>query len=103
DADAALADPQRAYVSRYALGRDYHKLMRARLAKLAERIAEAVPHGHRVFVDSAPVLEVELATRAGLGWRGKHTLLLNREAGSAFFLGEIFTDLPLPVDAPQSG
>ncbi|MBA4742844.1 MAG: tRNA epoxyqueuosine(34) reductase QueG [Azoarcus sp.] len=102
DAEAALADPARAYVSRYALGRDYHKLMRARLAKLAKRIEAEVPHGHRVFVDSAPVLEVELATRAGLGWRGKHTLLLNREAGSTFFLGEIFTDLPLPVDAPQA-
>ena len=102
DAEAALADPQRAYVSRYALGRDYHKLLRARLAKLAERIAAEIPHGYRVFVDSAPVLEVELATRAGLGWRGKHTLLLNRDAGSLFFLGEIFTDLPLPVDAPQT-
>lgn len=102
DAEAALSDSSRAYVSRYALGRDYHKLLRARLAKLAKRIEEAVPHGHRVFVDSAPVLEVELATRAGLGWRGKHTLLLNREAGSTFFLGEIFTDLPLPVDAPQA-
>lgn len=103
DAEAALADPERAYVSRYALGRDYHKLLRARLQKLADRIAEAVPHGYRVFVDSAPVLEVELAARAGLGWRGKHTLLLHREAGSAFFLGEIFTDLPLPVDVPQRG
>jgi epoxyqueuosine reductase len=105
DADAAetaLADPARAYVSRYALGRDYHKVLRARLQKLADRIASAAPHGYRVFVDSAPVLEVELAVRAGLGWRGKHTLLLNREAGSTFFLGEIFTDLPLPVDAPQT-
>lgn len=101
DAEAALADPARAYVSRYAMGRDYHKLLRARLQKLSERIAEAAPHGYRVFVDSAPVLEVELAVRAGLGWRGKHTLLLNRDAGSLFFLGEIFTDLPLPVDAPQ--
>lgn len=101
DAEAALADPARAYVSRYAMGRDYHKLLRARLQKLSERIAEATPHGYRVFVDSAPVLEVELAVRAGLGWRGKHTLLLNRDAGSLFFLGEIFTDLPLPVDAPQ--
>ena len=101
DARAALGAPERAYVSRYALGRDYHKLMRTRLQKLAERIAEAVPHGYRVFVDSAPVLEVELATRAGLGWRGKHTLALNR-AGSFFFLGEIFTDLPLPVDAPAA-
>lgn len=102
EAQAALAEPTRAYVSRYALGRDYHKLMRQRLQKLAERIAAAAPHGYRVFVDSAPALEVELATRAGLGWRGKHTLLLNREAGSYFFLGEIFTDLPLPVDEPQA-
>jgi len=102
-AEDVLADRSKAYVSRYALGRDYHKLMRARLQKLAERIAAAAPHGYRVFVDSAPVLEVELASRAGLGWRGKHTLLLDREAGSLFFLGEIFTDLPLPVDAPVAG
>jgi epoxyqueuosine reductase len=95
-----LADPALGYVSRYALGRDYHKVMRARLQKLAERIGAEAPHGYRVFVDSAPVLEVELASRAGLGWRGKHTLLLDRGAGSFFFLGEIFTDLPLPVDAP---
>ncbi|MCK0510842.1 tRNA epoxyqueuosine(34) reductase QueG [Aromatoleum buckelii] len=100
DAQAALDEPAQAYVSRYALGRDYHKLMRTRLQKLAERIAAAAPHGYRVFVDSAPVLEVELATRAGLGWRGKHTLTLDRSAGSFFFLGEIFTDLPLPVDVP---
>lgn len=98
DAGAALADPQRAYVSRYALGRDYHKVLRARLQKLAERIAAAVPHQYRVFTDSAPVLEVEHASRNGLGWRGKHTLLLDRSAGSWFFVGEIFTDLPLPVD-----
>ncbi|MGL1834539.1 tRNA epoxyqueuosine(34) reductase QueG [Rhodocyclaceae bacterium SMB388] len=102
DAARILDDPTRAYVSRYALGRDYHKLMRNRLQQLADRIAVAMPHGHRVFVDSAPVLEVELASRAGLGWRGKHTLLLDRSAGSMFFLGEIFTDLPLPVDEPQS-
>lgn len=100
EAQAALKDAQRAYVSRYALGRDYHKLMRSRLQKLAERMAAEMPHGFRVFVDSAPVLEVELASRSGLGWRGKHTLLLNRE-GSYFFLGEIFTDLPLPLDPPQ--
>jgi epoxyqueuosine reductase len=94
---AVLADPERAYVARYALGRDYHKVMRARLARLVERIAEAVgPFGYRVFTDSAPVLEVALAAKAGLGWRGKHTLLLTREAGSYFFLGEIYTDLPLP-------
>lgn len=100
DAGANLADGQRAYVSRYALGRDYHKVLRNRLQKLAERIAAEVPHAYRVFTDSAPALEVELASRNGLGWRGKHTLLLDRSAGSYFFLGEIFTDLPLPVDAP---
>ena len=101
EAETNLDDPQRAYVSRYSLGRDYHKVLRNRLQKLADRIAAETPHGYRVFVDSAPVLEVELAVRAGLGWRGKHTLLLNREAGSTFFLGEIFTNLPLPTDAPQ--
>lgn len=92
-----LRDHGRAYVSRYALGRDYHKPMRQRLARLAERIASAAtPHGYRVFADSAPVLEKALARNAALGWIGKHTLLLNREAGSGFFLGEIYTDLPLP-------
>ena len=100
DPESVLADPARAYVSRYALGRDYHKLMRTRLQKLAERIGGEVPHGFRVFVESAPVLEVELARGGGLGWRGKHTLLLDRTAGSWFFLGEIFTDLPLPIDEP---
>ncbi len=96
-----LADPQAAYLARYALGRDYHKVMRKRLQQLATRIAGHIgPFGYRVFTDSAPVLEVELATRAGLGWRGKHTLLLTRTAGSWFFLGEILTDLPLPPDAP---
>lgn len=94
------AEPGAAVVSVYARGRDYHKVLRSRLQKLAERIArEAGPFGHRVFTDSAPVLEVALAGKAGLGWRGKHTLLLNRQAGSMFFLGEIYTDLPLPVDA----
>jgi epoxyqueuosine reductase len=103
DAETNLADAQRAYISRYALGRDYHKLLRARLQKLAERmLGEIGPHACRVFVDSAPVMEAELASRAGLGWRGKHTLLLTREAGSWFFLGEIFTDLPLPFDPPQT-
>jgi epoxyqueuosine reductase len=103
DAEATLADSTRAYVSRYALGRDYHKVLRNRLQKLAERLtAEVGSGGYRVFVDSAPVMEVELATRAGLGWRGKHTLLLDRKAGSWFFLGEIFTDLPLPPDEPVS-
>jgi epoxyqueuosine reductase len=100
---AALAEPGRAVVSVYARGRDYHKVLRARLQTLAERLAAEVgPLGHRVFTDSAPVLEVELATRAGLGWRGKHTLALSREGGSMFFLGEIFIDLPLPTDAPAS-
>lgn len=102
DAAACLADGERAYVSRYALGRDYHKVLRARLNALARRIADEVPHSFRVFTDSAPVLEVELASRNGLGWRGKHTLLLERGVGSWFFLGEIFTDLPLPPDPPAS-
>ena len=101
DAWGVLADRGRAYVSRYALGRDYHKLMRTRLQKLVDRIVDAAgPFGHRVFTDSAPVLEKALARNAGLGWIGKHTLLLSREAGSWFFLGEIYTDLPLPADAP---
>jgi epoxyqueuosine reductase len=92
-----------AAISRYALGRDYHKLMRNRLQKLADRIAAEIgTFGHRVFVDSAPVMEIELAQNAGLGWRGKHTLLLSR-SGSWFFLGEIFVALPLPPDAPQDG
>jgi epoxyqueuosine reductase len=93
-----LADPQAASVSLYARGRDYHKVLRARLQALAERIAgEIGPFGHRVFTDSAPVLEVELAARSGLGWRGKHTLALSREAGSTFFLGELFVDFALPA------
>jgi epoxyqueuosine reductase len=94
--------PAHAYIARYARGRDYHKVLRARLQKLCERIeAEVGPFGYRVFTDSAPVLEVELAVRAGIGWRGKHTLLLDRSAGSWFFLGEIYCDLPLPVDEEQ--
>lgn len=102
-AEENLRDGRRAYVSRYALGRDYHKVLRQRLQKLAERMTTEIgPGGYRVFVDSAPVMEVELAARAGLGWRGKHTLLLDREAGSWFFLGEIYTDLPLPADPPVS-
>lgn len=100
DALETLADGHKAYLSRYALGRDYHKPMRNRLQRLADRITAAAPHAYRVFVDSAPVLEVELARRAGTGWRGKHSLLIDRDAGSYFFLGEIFTDLPLPLDAP---
>jgi epoxyqueuosine reductase len=102
-AQAVLDDDEAAYVSRYALGRDYHKVMRRALRDLAERVAAlAGPHGFRVFVDSAPVLEKALARNAGLGWIGKHTNLIAREAGSWFFLGEIFTDLPLPIDAPAS-
>jgi len=96
-------DPDKAYIARYARGRDYHKVLRARLQALCERIAgEVGPFACRVFTDSAPVLEVELAVQAGLGWRGKHTLLLDRKAGSWFFLGEIYCDLPLPPDGPQS-
>ncbi|VVE88545.1 tRNA epoxyqueuosine(34) reductase QueG [Pandoraea bronchicola] len=91
--------PAEAVVSLYARGRDYHKVMRNRLQQLADRITQAIgPFGYRAFTDSAPVLEVELAQKAGLGWRGKHTLLLSRDAGSLFFLGEIFVDVPLPVD-----
>ena len=101
EAWGVIADADKAYIARYALGRDYHKVLRGRLQTLADRIqAEVGVFGHRVFVDSAPVMEVEIATRAGLGWRGKHTLLLSREAGSLFFLGEIYTDLPLPIDVP---
>ncbi|HKB63876.1 MAG TPA: tRNA epoxyqueuosine(34) reductase QueG [Burkholderiales bacterium] len=96
-----LADGSKAFVARYALGRDYHKVLRGRLRQLAERIAgEIGEFSYRVFTDSAPVMEVELARKAGLGWRGKHTLLLAREAGSYFFLGDIYTDLPLPLDPP---
>ena len=96
-----LARPAEGVVSLYARGRDYHKVLRARLQKLADRIADRVgPLGRRVFTDSAPVLEAELAARSGLGWRGKHTLVLHREAGSMFFLGEIFLDLALPATAP---
>ena len=111
EAEALLADPERAYVSRYALGRDYHKLLRHRLQKLADRIEAEIgdytpgdytpgPFAYRAFTDSAPLLEVELAARAGNGWRGKHSLLLTR-AGSWFFLGELLTNLALPPDAPE--
>ena len=104
DMAAVLADPALAFVSRYALGRDYHRLLRTRLQRLATRVAERTgPFGYRVFVDSAPVLEKPLAEQAGLGWIGKHTNLIARDAGSWFFLGEIYTDLPLPVDAPATG
>lgn len=106
DSEAVMNDGAQAFISRYALGRDYHKVLRNRLQKLCDRIADHIgsldgdKFNYRVFTDSAPVLEVELAEKAGLGWRGKHTLLLSREAGSWFFLGEIYTDLPLPVDTP---
>ncbi|WXL25208.1 tRNA epoxyqueuosine(34) reductase QueG [Ectopseudomonas mendocina] len=94
-----LTEPEKAYVSRYALGRDYHKLIRKRLQQLAERIQQTIgPFGYRAFVDSAPVLEKAIAQQAGLGWIGKNTLVINRKAGSYFFLGELFVDLPLPVD-----
>ena len=99
DAETVLADRNIAYVSRYALGRDYHKLMRTRLQKLCDRLQDAVgPFGHRVFSDSAPVLEKALARNANLGWIGKHTNLIDRNAGSYFFLGEIYLDLDLPTD-----
>jgi epoxyqueuosine reductase len=101
DAWSVLRDPAKAYLSRYALGRDYHKVMRGKLRQLLERITAVAPDfRYRIFTDSAPVLEVALAANAGLGWRGKHTLLLTREAGSFFFLGEIYTDLALPITAP---
>ncbi len=98
-----MEDGSRAFISRYALGRDYHKVLRNRLEKLAERIrTEGGSFSYRVFTDSAPVMEVELAYKARLGWRGKHTLLLSRDHGSWFFLGELYTDLPLPIDEPES-
>ena len=98
-----LAQPEKAYVSRYALGRDYHKLIRKRVQQLAERIQQDIgPFGFRAFVDSAPVLEKAIAEQAGLGWIGKNTLVLNRKAGSYFFLAELFVDLPLPVDPPHA-
>ncbi len=100
---AVLNDPDAGYVSRYALGRDYHKLMRSRLQKLAQRIHDVVgDFGYRAYVDSAPVMEKALARNAGLGWIGKHTVLINRRAGSYFFLGELYTDLPLPLDTPAT-
>jgi epoxyqueuosine reductase len=98
---AVLANGRRAYIARYALGRDYHKILRQRLKKLAARIeAEVGPIGYRVFVDSGPVMEKPLGEKAGLGWIGKHTNIINKRAGSWFLLGEIYTDLPLPVDTP---
>jgi epoxyqueuosine reductase len=102
DAKALLDHDSRAYISRYALGRDYHKVMRGRLRTLSRRIeAKIGEFGYRVFVDSAPVLEKALAEKAGLGWVGKHTNVINRNEGSWFFLGELYTDLPLPIDEPE--
>ena len=98
-----LKNKEKAYISRYALGRDYHKLMRNRLKKLGKKIEQEIgEYGFRPFVDSAPVLERQLAEKAGLGWRGKNSLLINQEAGSWFFLGELFIDLPLPIDAENT-
>jgi epoxyqueuosine reductase len=103
DAWDVIEDDEAAFISRYALGRDYHKVLRTKLQALADKIASEVEgFQYRVFTDSAPVMEVALATKAGIGWRGKHTLLLNREAGSMFFLGEIYVNLPLPIDAPTT-
>jgi epoxyqueuosine reductase len=102
DAKQLLDHPSRAYISRYALGRDYHKVLRSRLRELARRIETQVgAFGYRVFVDSAPVLEKAIAEKAGLGWIGKHTNLIDRDNGSWFFLGELYTELPLPVDEPE--
>ncbi len=99
-----LDHDSKAYVSRYALGRDYHKLMRRRLRDLARQITDSVGEfGYRVFVDSAPVLEKAIAEKAGIGWVGKHTNVINKNAGSWFFLGELYTDLPLPIDAAANG
>ncbi len=103
DMDSALANTQQAYISRYALGRDYHKIIRNRLQKLANKITDHIGEfGYRAFTDSAPVLEKALANKAGLGWLGKHTNLINSDAGSWFFLGELFINLPLPIDDSAS-
>ena len=103
DSWQTMQDGEKAFVSRYSLGRDYHKVMRQKLQKLCGKITDLSPEfEYRVFTDSAPVLEVALAEKAGLGWRGKHTLLINKERGSWFFLGEIYTNLPLPIDAKAS-
>lgn len=102
-AENLLDHDSKAYISRYALGRDYHKVLRGRLKKLAQQIATQIgPFGHRVFVDSAPVLEKPLAEKAGIGWLGKHTNVINRDAGSWFFLGELFLDIELPIDTAES-
>jgi epoxyqueuosine reductase len=101
-AESVLQNPQQAYVSRYALGRDYHKLLRKRLQQLAHRIEQAIgPFGYRVFVDSAPVMEKPIAEKAGLGWIGKHSNLIDKQTGSWFFLGEIYTDIALPADRKE--
>ena len=108
DSEAILQAPNQAFISRYALGRDYHKVMRKKLQKLCDTIQAALANDaadafeYRVFTDSAPVLEVAIAEKSGLGWRGKHTLLINKDRGSWFFLGEIYTNLPLIIDAPAS-
>ncbi len=111
DGEQIIADHNKAFISRYALGRDYHKVMRNKLQKLCDKVAQSIQQRstsfdsdfkYRAFTDSAPVLEVALAEKAGLGWRGKHTLLINKDRGSWFFLGEIFTNLPLPIDTPTS-
>ncbi|MGH8552468.1 MAG: tRNA epoxyqueuosine(34) reductase QueG, partial [Methylococcales bacterium] len=101
ESEKILKDPAQGYISRYALGRDYHKLIRKRLQRLADKITARIgPFGYRAFTDSAPVLEKALAEKAGLGWIGKHTNLIDKTSGSWFFLGEIYTDLPLPIDKP---
>jgi epoxyqueuosine reductase len=103
DSWETMQDGEKAFISRYALGRDYHKVMRNKLQKLCDKIASEIPEfEYRVFTDSAPVLEVALAEKSGLGWRGKHTLLINKDHGSWFFLGEIYTNLPLPTDEKAS-
>lgn len=108
DSETVLQDSEKAFISRYTLGRDYHKVMRNKLQKLCEKIQAELAHfqtenfEYRAFTDSAPVLEVALAEKAGLGWRGKHTLLINKDRGSWFFLGEIYTNLPLAIDTPAS-
>ena len=108
DAETVMLQSDKAFISRYALGRDYHKVLRNKLQKLSEKIqaelskSQLADFSYRVFTDSAPVLEVALAEKAGLGWRGKHTLLINKNRGSWFFLGEIFTNLPLVVDEPAT-
>ncbi len=103
DAEQVLQQPDKGYISRYALGRDYHKVIRQRLQKLADQISALVgPFGYRAFCDSAPVMEKALAEKSGQGWLGKHTNIIDREQGSWFFLGELYTDLPLPVDQPAT-